>query len=371
MSNSLNLQEIDQEQSLNLCRFFIKAKQNVFLFGRRGVGKTQIAKQSAADCGYKINYVNLSVVERPDLAGYPNLAEQGDVVTYKSPYFLPTLKEGEKANSIILFDEVDKVSPEVTAPLLEILLSRTINGKPLNTVACILTGNLANEGAHSQEVSSALLDRGAKYILSFSFEKWVDWAKKNDIHDLILGFLIREPELACGETETTSFASPSPRGWTLASEALIQARLLKIVDINSVVNIISGYVGYEAGLKFQVWYEYYRRFEPFILSLIENGECSLDISELSPTELLIFCTTACYFSKQKIIESKQKNKLQCLDNLVKFFNQYHVADEVQLVSLSNAFSFEFITKQKLYQSPLFFQKISSLQDGVSFKKNKK
>ena len=46
MNNSLNLQEIDQEQAFNLCRFFLKAGSNVFLFGRRGCGKTEIAIKS-------------------------------------------------------------------------------------------------------------------------------------------------------------------------------------------------------------------------------------------------------------------------------------------------------------------------------------
>lgn len=371
MANFLNLQEIDQEQSLNLCRFFIKARQNIFLFGRRGVGKTEIAQQAALDSGLKINYINLSVIERPDLAGYPNLHDQGDIVTYKSPFFLPLLKDGEKPNCILLFDEIDKVTQEVTAPLLEILKSKTINGRALNATSCILTGNLANEGSYSNDVSKALLDRGAKYTLSFSFEKWVEWARKNEVHDLVIGFLIQEPDLACGDIETTDFASPSPRGWTYASDALKKARELKIVDIDSVISIISGYVGYAAGVKFQVWYEYYRKFEPFILSLIENGESSMKIKDLDPTEIIIFCTTACYFTKQKIIDSKNKNKLQYLDNLVKFFNQYDIPEEVQLISMSNAFPIEIITKHKMYQSQIFFDKIKSLQESVTFKKNKR
>ena len=59
MSNSLNLQEIDQEQALNLSRFFLKLNQNIILLGRRGIGKTHIAIQAAKDCGYKINYIIL------------------------------------------------------------------------------------------------------------------------------------------------------------------------------------------------------------------------------------------------------------------------------------------------------------------------
>src|SRR5690606_28038254 len=139
--------------------------------------------------------------------------------------------------------EVDKAPPEVTAPLLEILQFKKINGKPINVAGCILTGNLFNEGAHSNLINTALLDRGAKYILSFNFEKWIDWAKAHAVHDLILGFLRSNPEFACGKIEDSTYASPSPRGWTYASNALIRAKELKIVDIDTVTQIISGFVG--------------------------------------------------------------------------------------------------------------------------------
>src|SRR5271165_6139556 len=158
MDNSLNLTEIDQEEALNLARFFIRTNNNIFLFGRRGVGKTHIGLQAAEECNYKVNYINLSVIERPDLAGYPDMNTDSEVITFKSPYFLPKLLSAAKADSIILFDEVDKAPPEVTAPLLEILQFRKINGQPLNIAGCILTGNLLNEGAYSNLINTALLD---------------------------------------------------------------------------------------------------------------------------------------------------------------------------------------------------------------------
>lgn len=369
MTNSLNLTEIDQEQALNLARFFIRTNNNIFLFGRRGVGKTHIGMQAAKDCGYKINYVNLSVVERPDLAGYPNLQDTSDIVTFKSPYFLPALKPGQKPDSIILFDEVDKAPHEVTAPLLEILQSGKINGKPINAAGCVLTGNLSNEGAYSNVVSSALLDRGAKYILKFNFDKWLDWAKLNNIHDLILGFLSSEPAMACGDIETSHCASPSPRGWTNASNALFKAKDLKMADIETVTSIISGFVGDEAGLKFGLWYKYYRDFEPKILSFLDSGSYPINFNQLSIPEIYVFCVTLCHLAKRKIVESKIKTKqIQYAERVVSFFNQFNIENEVQLVTLRNSFPFEFITKYKLYESKIFLEKSSSLQDQAAIKK---
>lgn len=366
-NNALNLPEIDQEQALNLTKFFIQSNQNIFLFGRRGVGKTHIAIQAAQECKMKVNYINLSVIERPDLAGYPDMNVPGDIINFKSPYFLPPLAAGEKPNSIILFDEVDKAPAEVTAPLLEILLFKKINGRPVNAAACILTGNLLNEGAYSNQISTALLDRGAKYILSFSFEKWVDWAKSHGIHDLILGFLRSDPVFACGKIEESSYASPSPRSWTLASEALIQTKQLKMADIESVTHIISGYVGSEAGLHFKIWYEHYRKFEPYVRALIENDNLSLDFSTLAPTEQVVFVVAACFYAKQKVFSDKSKNRFVYLEHLCKFFLQQNVAHEIQVMGLYNSFDFDMITKHKLYTCKVFFDMFNRLSDSISIK----
>lgn len=369
MGNSLNLQEIDQEQALNLTKFFIRAEKNLFLFGRRGTGKTEIALQAAKECGLKVNYINLSVIERPDLAGYPDINAKGDVISFKSPAFLPTLMDKSEPDSIILFDEVDKATPEITAPLLEILQFKSINGKKINAVSCLLTGNLANERAYSNQISSALLDRGSKYILSFNFEKWMEWAKVNQVHDLILGFLKSNVNLACGEMEETNYASPSPRGWVLASDCLFKAKDHKIVDVETITQIISGYVGAEAGLKFKMWYEYYRKFEPFIHSLIDAGSMTFDFQSLMPTEKIIFVISACYHAKQQTlsINVKSKNRFLYLENLCKFLISYHIDREIQIMGLNNAFSFELITKHKLYSCTQFFNLFKEITENVSLK----
>jgi hypothetical protein len=370
MTNSLNLQEIDQEQALNLARFFIKSNQNVFLFGRRGVGKTHIAMQAAKDCNFKVNYINLSVIERPDLAGYPDMHAEGDVISYKSPYFLPKLASKEKPSCVLLFDEVDKAPAEITAPLLEILQFGKVNGQPINVAACILTGNLLSEGAYSNEISSALLDRGAKYILSFHFDKWLEWARANAIHDLVLGFLTSNPDLTCGELENTCYASPSPRGWTMVSDVLIKAKELKVSDIDTIFSLVSGFVGYQVGIKFKMWYEYYRKFEPHILSLIETGECLINYSELGPTEKIVFCITTCHLTRVRFVqESKSQPQYQYTERLAKWIKDNKVDPEIQAHSLSNSFPFEFVADKRyqLYKSKLFFE-LNSKLSGVKKKK---
>jgi hypothetical protein len=359
----MNLAEINQEQALNLVRFFIRSNQNIFLFGKSGIGKSHIGFQAIKDCGLKTAYVNLSVIERPDLIGYPDLNSPGDVIRYKSPNFLPFLEEGKKPDTVIVFDEVDKAERETTSPLLEILQFKTINGRPLNVVGCILTGNLLNEGAFANQISTAILDRGAKYCLQFSFEKWLNWAKLNGIHDLVLGFLSTNPQLTCGDVETTFYASPSPRGWHYVSDALYKAKQLKIADIETITHIVSGFVGYEAAIKFKIWFEHFRKFEPFIHSIIETGNCILDLSTLTPTEKIVFTISSCAISKQKFVqETKNKPKYQYVENLCRFLSKSDIDLETQALGLSNSFPLEFVAdkRYRLYNCADFFNLTSKL-----------
>ena len=367
MNGSQNMEEIDQEQALNLAKFFINIGSSCFFFGQKGVGKSAIAMQAIKECGYKVNYINLSVMERYDLLGLPIL-DNSEIINYKSPHFLPKLLANQTPDTVILFDEIDKVSPEITAPLLEILLFKKINGQPLNVVSCILTGNLSNERAFSNQISSALLDRGAKFILNFSFEKWIDWAKANHIHDLILGFLRSNPNFACSKIEQDDlYASPSPRSWTWASQALLKSKELKMLDIDSVIQIISGYVGKEAGLHFRIWFEHYRKFEPFVKALIERGEMQTNFGDLLQTEKLVFVVSACYYAKLKVLEKSGKNKFLYLERLITFFNSCQVEKEMQIMALHNSFSFELIKEQKLYECKKFFDHFTKLNEGVKIK----
>ena len=366
MSNILNLQEINQQTALVLAKFSIDAGNNIFLFGNSGTGKSAIAMQAIKECNYKINYINLSVIERNDLCGYPDLHSNSPTIDFKLPNYLPPL-DG-KADQVILFDEVDKASPEVLAPLLELLQFKKINGISINVASCILTGNLPSERVYANQISSALLDRGSKYLLEFNFSQWLNWAKLNNVHDLILGFLQSNPDFVCGKDDNNLYASPSPRGWTYASNALIKANSLNIFEIETITQIISGYVGSNAGLHFRMWYEYYRKFEPFIKSLIERGSMAFNFDELVPTEKLIFVISTCFSAKQKVISDKSKKKFVYLERLCDFFNKYKVEKEMQVIGLHNSFSFDQITTLKLYECKVFFDHFTKLSENISFKK---
>jgi hypothetical protein len=355
-----NLLPINTEQADNLARFFIRSGGNFFLFGRPGIGKTDIGLNAATSSGMKTIYLNLTVVERPDLMGYPDLNNGGDYITYKSPYFLPSLKPGAKPSNVLILDEVDKAPQENTFPLLELLQSRTINGRKIDVQAVLLTGNEMKDRAGSKMLSSALLDRGAKYELQFDAEKWFKWAVEHDIHDLIIGFLKHNPSFICGDTHYAELASPSPRGWALASDAIVKARELKITDEETIVAIVSGFVGESVGKEFSLWYQYYRKYEPFALSLVEKGISPSEWKDWSPTERIVFVITAARVARTKFVEaSKTKPKYGCIERLITFLED--VEPELQMLAISS-FPLDMVvdTRYMLYKSAKFFEMSTKL-----------
>jgi hypothetical protein len=247
--------------------------------------------------------------------------------------------------------------------LLEITQFKTINGKPLDIASSIFTGNLLSERTFSNEISSALLGRAAKYKLSYSFNHWINWAKNNHIHDLIISFLQFDNSVAYNDYEN-AYAAPSPRTWTLASNAFIEAEKQGFTDSDIIIDIISGFVGFNAGFKFRSWYDDYRRFEPIIHGIIDDFEIidqNFDFNKLKPTELIVFVTSLCYYTKQKTLQSlKTKDRFKYIDNMSMFFNESKIAEEIVLMSLYNSFSFELIAKNKLFESKTFFNWVNKL-----------
>jgi len=236
---------------------------------------------------------------------------------------------GTEEPIVFLFDEVDKAATETTQTLLELLQFGSINGRKLNVKASILTGNLPDEHAHTNQISHAISKRCASYQLDLDFNMWREWAFKNGVHDHVIQFLSNEPGFLykkAPDGDPTAYALPSPRTWTEA------ARSLQVFDSDPEFNkmpedkalafkmdVLAGNVGDGAAAKFNTWFQYYRRFDPIIADLVENGKHP-DVSKLQAQEILILAIAACsrVYSElkpnnKKRIDSVTKNVYKWLD----------------------------------------------------------
>ena len=240
------------------------------IFGNAGTGKTEMAQQAAADRQREAVYLNLSVLEAPDLMGLPMIDPDTKLSEYATPKFLP-LKGTRKQGVVLIVDEIDKAKPELQNPMLEMFQFRSINGRALDIHSIIATGNLPEEGAFSLPVSHALTNRCSVFKVESAFDPWQQWAVDAGVNGLVVGFLSKNPEyllMPPPEGDETAYSHPSPRAWTNT------ARDLDLVPRESVdfqTMLVAGRVGQAAAVKFRVWLDHYRFIEPIIDKLVKEG----------------------------------------------------------------------------------------------------
>lgn len=266
-----NIFEIDQSTYKSVLKFNIRSGGNLVVLGMAGTGKTEMAQDTIEEEGFEYVYLNLSVLEAPDLIGLPIITADKQV-DYANPRFLPRLDITPKP-VVLLVDEIDKAKPELQNPLLELFQFHSINGTKLNIQAIIATGNLPEEGAFSQPISHALTNRCKVFKLTHSFESWRDWAQNASINALVIGFLSKNQEYLARppiEGNPTAYCRESPRSWTMAARDLDETSSKDSVDFQTL--LVSGRVGMAAAVKFRVWLDHYRHVEPIIDRLVEKGE---------------------------------------------------------------------------------------------------
>lgn len=269
---------ISTDSYAQMLRHTYRNRANLIAFGQPGIGKTEIPYQVAASMGFLVVYVNLSVMQPPDLLGLPRIDADGRV-SYAAPKYMPIF-ELTQDPVVLMVDEVDKADSEMTSPFLEIMQSHTIGGNRLKIQAIVATGNMPDDNSYSKPISHALTNRGMVFQIETVFEKWREWAVANNINPLVIGFLSQHSDFFMRKSKTndpTEYAKCSPRSWSNA------ARQIDAADPNASVDfltlLISGYVGLEASIKFRVWLEHYRNLGPLIDQLLAGqapGDLDID-----------------------------------------------------------------------------------------------
>lgn len=355
----------------------ISIGENVAIIGMRGTGKTMIAKQSIQESGCLEAYINLSVLERTDLMGFPkimNADPDRKFVDYLPPAYFETMMDTRpKAKKVVaLLDEVDKADPSLWAPLLEFTQFRSINGIKLpNLQAVIMTGNLISEGG--TRPSLPLLDRAEKYLVEADATSWLEWAgKTGEIHPAITAYVSDHPADLFGNPDPQDrYADPSPRGWHRASQILFAGE--KKGWSSTVLNKkVSGCVGKDAGIKYSNYYEHYQQLLPMIDDIFKGkvSEVHERYNKLEPTKKLVASMITCARLANMMDEAgevedvkKIDKKLQtAIDNVGKFLSK--VEHENVLVSVRSQIQIERLMRFSLDDRETWQEMLSSINKQV-------
>lgn len=342
---------INQQELLKVYNFGLKTKNNLIIFGNPGIGKSEIAEQCAAQLNLDTLCIDLSIIEAPDLIGLPSVKEGKTI--WAAPEFLPY--DFSISPKVLILDEIDKVKQELQPALLQLLLKRTINNKPINIGGIILTSNNIEDNSYSQLISHALTNRCMAFQLKADFESWRIWAVAKNINPLIIGFLYSNREQFSKQPkDPLDYAYPSPRSWVLASRDYDVATDL---DQNLRIKIIAGHVGESASIKLKLWISLFKEVEIRAKRLIHDGIIPESLRE---EEKIILSIRAIIILKSLLDDDQIKS--QNLDNLFKWM--LSLREEYCIAAIKASLNEQYLDSLKLLDNQYFNQIISKIVEAA-------
>ncbi len=244
--------KIDAGELLEVLRLTPPA-QNVMLFGRHGIGKSEILTGFFKRRDMEVVAFFLGQMSDPgDLIGLLHKDEATGRSVFLPPFWWPA-----DGRPIVLFlDELNRARPEILQSIHELALNKTLAGKRLPEGSIVIAA--VNEGDEYQitDLDPALVSRFNLYEFAPTVEDWLLWADEHGVDPRVLAFIQRHHLHLDGESEidedlVTAHAGliklPDRRAWVKASDFLTPLDRLEDVHFK----ILAGIVGVPAALAFR------------------------------------------------------------------------------------------------------------------------
>lgn len=279
------------------------------LSGKHGIGKSQVAKSIAKDINAAVMVIEGGTLKEGEITGIPYQCknESGEIEFRFLPYYIVqriqkaerflcrTEEEAESLESILngeenkyadsnlsfeqkaeliqsgkikpvilFFDEINRTDMTVFRELMNIILTRTVNGYRFPWWVFIIAAmNPSTQTSMyaTNEIDPAQLDRFIKIKVHEDASEWAEFAIENHFERSIVEFVSNTPEVLSPRDkmlEDDEKPTPSPRGWHMVDLILkgrdkldlffsAEERRSKEKDIRA---IISAKVGGDAGAMY-------------------------------------------------------------------------------------------------------------------------
>jgi MoxR-like ATPase len=170
----------------------------VCIWGRHGIGKTEIVRALAREKGYAFTYIAPAQFEEMgDLVGMP-VVEHGQT-TFQPPDWVPTT-EGP---GILLIDDVNRADDRILRGIMQLLqYNELVSWKLPPGWQMVLTANPDGGDYSVTPLDDAMLTRMMHITLDFDLTEWARWAERNQIDARGINFVLTYPEVITGRRTT-------------------------------------------------------------------------------------------------------------------------------------------------------------------------
>lgn len=230
-----------------------KIRRPVFVVGKPGVGKTQIAKQVAESLGVQCQVIHVPTLQ-PEDCGLPVVNDKRDAIRFLVPgEKLPFENTSWEDEGILVLDELAQADNSLQKLMANLMQERELHGYKLKPGWMIIaTGNRSTDRAGANRILSHLSNRMTWYELEEHLEDWVQWALSNGVPLELIQFLRFKPSLLCA-FDPHQDVNPTPRAW---AEGVGKA--LGVVPPEAEFETFRGDVGEGAASEFVAFLRVYR-----------------------------------------------------------------------------------------------------------------
>ena len=247
-----------------------KTNVSVIIEGPHGIGKSDSVKSFAKRHNAHLETLFLSHQEVADLIGIPHLTEEdGKPVTkWSKPIWLKRLedaaKEGKK--TILFLDELNRAPTDVRQSALQLVLEKQIHEHKLpkteidgKVYECFIVAaiNPSDDGNYQvDELDPALFDRFLHYELTVDPDRWLEWARENGIHRVVIKYISEHKDRLHRPSENDKIY-PTPRSWHKLSDLLFEYEETfgDEGDDATLMALVSGKIGPSIAAQFVNYYK--------------------------------------------------------------------------------------------------------------------
>jgi hypothetical protein len=175
-----------------------RRKTPVCIWGRHGIGKTEIVEQIAQKLGYRFSYIAPAQFEEMgDLVGMP--AIDGGVTTFRPPAWVPT----EEGPGILLIDDVNRADDRILRGIMQLLQNfELVSWRMPPKWQILLTANPDGGDYSVTPMDNAMLTRLMHISMQFDVKEWAKWADGAGVDPRGINFILTYPEMVTGERTT-------------------------------------------------------------------------------------------------------------------------------------------------------------------------
>lgn len=186
----------------------------VFIWGAPGIGKSSLVGEFAASLGLECVSLLGSQLAPEDLIGVPQVQ---DGVSR----FCPPSQLVRKQPFCLFLDELNACTQEVQKAFYSLIHEQRIGEYHLPKGSIVMgAGNRAQDSAIVRPMSSALLNRLVHVELKADHRDWLQWARQNMIHPLVLEYIEQRPDHLWSAAPKNEEPFSTPRSWHMLSDAL-------------------------------------------------------------------------------------------------------------------------------------------------------